>query len=72
MRQRGQDDEAIIASRMNAAVEEMSHYVESDYLVVNDDFEQALSELQAIVASERLRTPRQSVKLAAMLEDLLG
>lgn len=72
LRQRGQDDETIIESRMNAAVEEMSHYVESDYLVVNDDFEQALSELRAIVASERLRTPRQSVKLAGMLEDLLG
>jgi guanylate kinase len=71
LKQRGQDDPAIIESRMNAAVEEMSHYVESDYLVINDDFEQALAELQAIVTSQRLRTPRQTSALSDMLEDLL-
>ncbi len=71
LRQRGQDDPAIIESRMNAAVEEMSHYVESDFLVINDDFEQALAELQSIMTSQRLCTTRQSADLAAMLEDLL-
>mgnify|MGYP001819685295 CR=1 FL=1 len=71
LRQRGQDDPAIIESRMNAAVEEMSHYVESDFLVFNDDFEQALAELQSIVTSQRLCTPRQSADLAELLEDLL-
>jgi guanylate kinase len=71
LKQRGQDDPEIIESRMNAAVEEMSHYVESDFLVVNDDFEQALAELEAIVTSQRLRTSRQIADLAGMLEDLL-
>ncbi|MGL4564107.1 MAG: guanylate kinase [Halioglobus sp.] len=69
---RGQDDSAIIAARMAEAVEEMSHYVEGDYLVVNQDFDRALAELQAIVACQRLRTSRQQVELAELLRDLLG
>jgi guanylate kinase len=69
---RGQDDAATIERRMNQAVEEMSHYVESDYLVVNDDFDRALDQLSGIITAERLRTPRQSTDLVAMLDDLLG
>ena len=57
---------------MAEAVEEMSHYVESDYLVVNDDFEQALAQLQAIVTSQRLATDRQRQRLTDLLEDLLS
>ena len=68
---RGQDDAETIAARMNQAVEEMSHYVESDYLVVNDEFEQALAGLQAIVLSERLRTSQQQILHEQMLRDLL-
>lgn len=68
---RGQDDPAIIARRMAEAVEEMSHYVESDYLVVNQDFDQALAELQAIVTSERLRISRQRDELNELLQNLL-
>jgi len=72
LRSRGQDDPAIIDKRMSAAVEEMSHYVESDYLVVNEDFDQALQDLRAIVLSQRLRTPRQQDTLVGMLSDLLS
>ena len=68
---RGQDDPSIIEDRMNAAVAEMSHYVESDFLVVNKDFDQALDELQSIVASQRLRTARQQKILSGMLQNLL-
>ena len=68
---RGQDDPSIIEGRMNAAVAEMSHYVESDFLVVNKDFDQALDELQSIVASQRLRTARQQKILSSMLQNLL-
>ncbi len=50
----------------------MSHYVESDYLVVNKDFDQALDELQSIVTSQRLLTSRQQEVLSGMLQDLLG
>ncbi len=68
---RGQDNRGIIESRMNAAVKEMSHYVESDYLVVNKDFDQALGELQSIVISHRLLTSRQQEVLSDLLQDLL-
>ena len=68
---RGQDDAGIIEARMAEAVEEMSHYTEADYLVVNKDFEQALGELQAIVTCQRLRTGRQRVALGEMLAGLL-
>lgn len=69
---RGQDDAAIINARMAEAVEEMSHYVESDFVVVNDNFDQALAQLQAIVTCQRLATDRQRLRLTALLDDLLS
>lgn len=69
---RGQDDSSTIESRMAEAVEEMSHYVESDYLIVNDQFEQALGELQAIIASQRLKTSSQRETLAPLLGKLFA
>ena len=69
---RGQDDTDIIEARMSAAEAEMSHYVESDFLVVNKDFEQALDELQSIVISQRLRTSRQQEALSDVLHSLLN
>ncbi|MEZ5568471.1 MAG: guanylate kinase [Halioglobus sp.] len=68
---RGQDEPATISRRMSQAIEDMSHYVESDYLVVNDDFERALAELESIVSAERSRTGQQSVRLARLLGELL-
>lgn len=70
--QRGQDGHDIIAARMAEAKQEMSHFIESDYLVVNNDFNQALTELQAIVTSQRLRTSRQGANLSALLAELLA
>ena len=72
LRGRGQDDAGIIQKRMDVAVEEMSHYVESDFMVVNANFDRALAELTAIVNSQRLATPRQQALLADMLRDLLS
>jgi len=69
---RGQDDTAIIAARMAEATEEMSHYVEGDFLVVNQDFDKALGELQAIITCQRLRTSRQQENLDNLLQDLLA
>jgi guanylate kinase len=57
---------------MSEAVEEMSHYTESDYLVVNNKFELALQELEAIVVSQRLRTANQTQSLRQLLTDLLN
>lgn len=72
LRGRGQDDDEVIASRMAEAVNEISHYVEADYLVVNDDFDQALAELQAIICARHLQIGRQSQNLEALLSELLG
>jgi guanylate kinase len=69
---RGQDDSSVIEGRMAEATEEMSHYLESDFLVVNDDFEVALAQLKAIVSSERLRTQRQQQDLTDLLSNLLA
>ena len=69
---RGQDDEAIIAARMAEAVEEMSHYVESDYLVVNRDFDKALLELEAILTCTRLSIRHQQEALGDLLKSLLS
>jgi guanylate kinase len=69
---RGQDDPDIIEDRMDAAVAEISHYVESDFLVVNKDFDLALEQLHSIVLSQRLRTSRQQTILSDMLQNLLN
>jgi guanylate kinase len=54
---RGQDDSAVIEKRIAAATEEMSHYIEADFMVVNDDFEVALNQLIAIVSAQHCRLP---------------
>ena len=68
---RGQDSDEIIARRMRDAKSETSHYSEYDYLVVNDDFENALIELKSIVLARRSRYGAQSVHLAPLLKELL-
>lgn len=72
LRYRGKDSEAVIAKRLRGAVEEMSHYIEFDYLVVNDDFDQALKDLQAIIQSQGLKQAAQAIKLEGLLNDLLN
>jgi guanylate kinase len=69
---RGQDNDEIIARRMRDAVNEMSHYIEFDYLIVNDDFEQALSQLTAIITARRQTIALQKQSLSALLADLLA
>lgn len=71
LRRRAQDSDAVIAARMQAAIEEMSHYDEYDYLVINDCFEQALADLEAIVHSNRLRQPVQARRWEAVVCELL-
>lgn len=69
---RGQDDSSVIDRRMADAVNEMSHYAEYDYLVINDRFDQALSELQAVLAARRLRQSAQQQRQQALLTRLLS
>ncbi len=69
---RGQDDEAVINGRMAEAKSEISHYVESDYLIVNDDFDQALTEFRAVVLAQRQSLEKQQQKHQNLLQDLLS
>jgi guanylate kinase len=72
LRQRGQDSDTVIARRMRSAIDELSHYVEYDYLVVNDDFNTALKDLQTIVYSQRLTQLCQATKMETLLTELLS
>lgn len=69
---RGQDSADVIQKRMSAAIDEMSHYPEADYVIVNDDFQTALAELRAIFVAERLHLDRQQLRHADLLRDLLS
>ncbi len=60
LRSRAQDSEAIVARRMAQAAEEMSHYPEYDYIIVNSDVARSVASVQAILDAERLRRDRQS------------
>ena len=70
---RQQDEESVIDRRMQQAVEEMSHYVEYDSIVINDRFQDALEDLEAILRAGRLsqacQQTRHSGLLAALLSD---
>ena len=72
LRGRGQDNEEVIARRLAGAQEEMTHFAEFDFLVVNDDFEHALADLRAIVRAQRLQMARQHKRLERTLFGLLS
>ncbi len=56
---RAQDSADVVANRMSKASDEMSHYREYDYILVNADLEQSVSKVRAILNAERLRRDRQ-------------
>lgn len=68
---RRQDSEEVIARRVAAAREEMSHVAEFDYVTINDIFEVALHDLLAIIRAQRLKRDVQLRDHAALLEKLL-
>ena len=70
--QRGQDTAEVIEQRMIKAVSEISHYQEFDFIIVNDDFNTALSELEAVVCARRLRKQKQIIRHQQLFDDLLG
>jgi len=59
LRARAQDPEEVVRERMARAADEMSHWAEYDYIVVNRDLEDSVTQVQAILTAERLRRPRQ-------------
>lgn len=69
---RGQDSDEVIDHRMSEAVSEMVHYPEFDYVIINDDFDQALVQLQAVFTANRLTLANQQQRYHGLLEDLLS
>ncbi len=69
---RGTDSAEIIAKRMAVAREDISHALEFDYLVVNDQFDDALADLLAITRAQRLLIEHQTKQQAQLLSELLN
>ena len=68
--ERAQDNQTTIESRMQQARSVLEHVAEADYIVVNDKFETALSDIQAIIHSNRLTVANQEKTLAPLLDSL--
>ena len=78
LKNRAQDDELIIKKRMQDAENQMSHFNEFDYLVINDNFNAALADLESIIASSNnlskrahLSLEEQSIKHKKLLKKLI-
>lgn len=69
---RGQDDAEVIERRMREAEAEISHYAEYDYVIVNDDFEDAIASLTGVVRAERCRLVHRREVMDAFAERLMG
>ena len=69
---RGQDSDEVIEGRMAEATNEMSHYLEYDYLLINDDFDTALQQLASLFRARRLRQSVQQMRHETLLEQLLS
>lgn len=69
---RQQDQQSVIDKRMKQAQDELQHYHEFDYLIVNEEFDLALNQLKSIVTAERLKRDRQVIKQRKLLSFLLA
>lgn len=69
---RGQDGENVIEARMAEAKSEISHYVEAEYMIVNENFERALMEFRSIIIAQRLRLVKQQQNHQSLLQSLLS
>ena len=72
LQKRGQDNAETIERRMRESISEMSHFNEYDYLIINDDFNQAVDEMRSIVVASRLKTSNQSTCNKDLIASLLG
>ena len=71
LKERKQDEDEIIQNRMSRASDEMSHYAEYDYILVNDDFDKTVEEIISILNAERLKIHRQ-IKTQKIVKNLRG
>ncbi len=60
LKNRAEDSDEIVAGRMAKAADEISHWPEYDYVIVNQDVEKALADIQAVLKAERLKRSRQT------------
>jgi len=72
LRGRAQDTDDVVRSRMARASDEMSHWPEYDYVVVNRDVDQSIEQVQAILTAERLRQRRRATGLVAFVNGMRG
>ena len=68
--QRNQDSDEIVKGRMSKASNEISHYAEYDYIIINENFEESLSKIESIIIAEGLKRSRQ-IKIQDTIENLL-
>lgn len=68
---RGTDNKAVIEDRMRRAADEISHWAEYDYVLVNDDMDRCLADVRAIIVAERLKRTRQ-LGLTDFVRSLIG
>lgn len=72
LKERAQDDLSVIEKRMAQASNEIKHYNEYDFLVINDNFEYALRDLQAIVRAKRLMRENQQLRYTQLIDNLVA
>ncbi len=70
LRGRAQDSDTVVAERMKLAAEQMSHWPEYDYVIVNDVLDESVANVRAILKAERLRRTRRDEGLARFVRSL--
>lgn len=70
LKNRAQDSDEVIEKRLATAREEMRHLVEFDYVTINDQFDDALQDLMAIIQTQRLKTNTQVLRHKALIQTL--
>lgn len=71
LEKRGQDSPTVIRQRLAGAREEMRHWADFDYVIINQDFATAVDDVTAIVRAARLKAARQGVRHARLFDELL-
>lgn len=72
LRGRAQDSEEVVQNRMSRAADEMSHWPEYDYVIVNRDIDQSIAQVHAVLTAERLRQRRRAAGLVSFVNSMRG
>ena len=71
MSNRGTDSVEVIEHRLGCAVEDMQHYLNFEYLIINDDFNKALHDLECVIIANRLVLSQQAARHAELIQKLI-